>query len=203
MKGWFCAAVATVAAAIADPLVESASNAGWFGPGRFTDHSTWDVIPVLTIGLVLAAFHVWARVRRALARDHVPGPRSKECWQLQTSVRLLPIIFGLQMAVLFAMETIEQRVVHGTLYGGTVWLGGPVAVSLTVHAATCILVTLLATMLIRVFTRRTLQLVHMIEALARIAPTASSVFYRRIQLLPCLAAADVAQVQLGRGPPAR
>jgi hypothetical protein len=48
-----CSAV--LAAAIADPLVEFASNAGWFGPGNFTDRSNLDVGPVFALGIASPA----------------------------------------------------------------------------------------------------------------------------------------------------
>src|SRR5208283_1357179 len=46
----FCGTVAILAAALADPLVEFASNAGLFGGGAFTDHSMLDVLPALIAG---------------------------------------------------------------------------------------------------------------------------------------------------------
>ena len=48
-----------MAAAIADPLVEFASNAGWFGAGNFTDHSNLDVVPALFAGVALLRNCIW------------------------------------------------------------------------------------------------------------------------------------------------
>ena len=60
---WFSVAVAIIAAAVADPILESASNAGLFGHGSFTDHSNLDVLPALCIGLLAVAIHVTLRLR--------------------------------------------------------------------------------------------------------------------------------------------
>ncbi|HTU70792.1 MAG TPA: hypothetical protein VMF11_10795 [Candidatus Baltobacteraceae bacterium] len=130
---WFGLAVAVIAAAIADPIVETVSNAGWFGPGSFTDHSNLDVLPALLAGAVLVGCYLVLRVRRALLRASGEALRANVA-------RLLPFIFLAQMGVLFAMETTEQLVVSGHTMGGTIWLGGPIWFSLTVHAAMSILV---------------------------------------------------------------
>src|SRR5579863_7532885 len=94
IKIWFCAAVAMIAAAIADPLVESASNAGWFGPGNFTDHSTWDVVPAFLVGLFFVALYLWLRVRTALDahRDSHDWPRIASDALGPNVVRLVPAI---------------------------------------------------------------------------------------------------------------
>ena len=47
---------------------------------------------------------------------------------------MLPAILTMQMLALFMMETTEQFVVFGHPLGGTIWLGGPVIVSLAIHA---------------------------------------------------------------------
>ena len=66
-----CAAV--LAAAIADPLVECASNAGWFGPGNFTDRSNLDVGPVFALGIATLALYLVRRARVLAARGSSPG----------------------------------------------------------------------------------------------------------------------------------
>jgi hypothetical protein len=139
----FCLAVAVVSAATADPLVEYISNAGWFGRGSFTDHSTLDVLPALTIGAFLGVLLVIHKVRGAL-RDRGVGPShfvraSREA----LDVGMLPFLcraFALQIAVLYAMETCEQYVVYGHALGATIWLGGPAPLSLGLHALVCALV---------------------------------------------------------------
>lgn len=55
--------------------------------------------------------------------------------------KLLPLIFAAQLATLFIMETLEQRIVLGHVQGGTIWLGGPVLVSLCLHAIGCVLIS--------------------------------------------------------------
>jgi hypothetical protein len=131
---WFCIAAAAIAAAIADPLVEGASNAGWFGRGSYTDHSNLDVLPTLALGALLVVLYFFLRVRRDLleASDDVLH---------RTVSRLLVPIFGLQLALLASMETLEQIAVDGHSLGRTVWLGGPVWFGLSVHAAVCVAVS--------------------------------------------------------------
>jgi hypothetical protein len=131
---WFCVAAAVIAAAIADPLVEGASNAGWFGPGSYTDHSNLDVLPTLALGALLVVLYFVLRVRRDLLEASDDA--------LHTTVgRLLAPIFGLQIALLASMETLEQIAVDGHSLGRTVWLGGPVWFGLSVHAAVCVAVS--------------------------------------------------------------
>lgn len=127
IRFWFCIASAVLAAAMADPLVESLSNAGWFGPGSFTDHSNLDVLPVLLCGAAFVICYLALRVRRELLRASGEALRAR-------AGRLLPYIVAAQLTVLYAMETVEQVVVAGHVMGGTVWLGGPIWFSLGVHA---------------------------------------------------------------------
>jgi hypothetical protein len=157
-----------LATSIADPVVEHASNAGWFGPGSFTDHSNWDVAPVLMLGLVFVALHVWVRAHKALA-----GGKSSPQWQRLTAgalgpsvLRLVPLIFVAQITVLFLMETTEQQVVYGHVLGGALWLGGPLAISLAVHAIVCMLVALTSSHMVRALADATVQLVQLVLALA-------------------------------------
>ncbi|MGB6984452.1 MAG: hypothetical protein WBD74_00605, partial [Candidatus Aquilonibacter sp.] len=127
IRVWFTLAAAVIAAAIADPCVETVANAGWFGPGNFTDHSTLDVVPALVSGAVLIAICLAMRIRRELLRA------SGEALRADVE-RLLPALFATQLGVLWTMETGEQIVVAGHPLGGTIWLGGPLWFSLTVHA---------------------------------------------------------------------
>ena len=82
IRFWYGIAAAVIAAAIADPMIESASNAGWFGPGILTDHSNLDVLPALICGAIFVACFLTLRVRRdALAR--------LACLSARTTVRIL------------------------------------------------------------------------------------------------------------------
>jgi hypothetical protein len=169
----FCLAVAIIAAAVADALVESASNAGWFGPGNFTDRSNLDVIPALAIGCAFVALYVALRVRIMLA-----GFRGNARAALRLSndalgycgLAMLPVIFALQIVVLFSMETAEQYVVWGHVLGGTIWLGGPIDVSLAAHAVTCVAVTLLAARAIGSLATAALRVINFIRTLATMLP---------------------------------
>ena len=156
---WFTLAAAVVAAAIADPLVEGASNAGWFGPGTFTDRSTLDVFPALLAGLVLIAICYALHIRRELLRASVEVLRADVG-------QLLPALLSTQLAALFAMETIEQVVVYGHPLGGTIWLGGPLWFSLTFHVAVGVLTALGLAHAIRASARTTVRIIRRIRALA-------------------------------------
>lgn len=137
--GWaragFCFAVALTAAAIAGPLVEALANAGTFGPGTFTDGSSLVNLPALCVGTLAAvAFAIGLARRLACPSARAPAwlQQAAEAGHLAPAQAL--VTFALQIAMLFAMETGEQILVAGHPLGGTVWLGGPVAVSLALHA---------------------------------------------------------------------
>ena len=156
-RGTFAVASAITAAALGDPIVEGLANAGVFGAGRFTDRSTADVLPALLLGVVFAAIYVASLVRRFLA----PEWRAAS-WLQQSALaltggtvrRMLPLMLALQFIVLLLMESIEQRAVFGHLLGGSLWLGGPIAASLVIHALVGMLVAFLfAQSLRRVATR--------------------------------------------------
>jgi hypothetical protein len=192
---WFTLAAAIVAAAIADPCVESASNAGWFGPGNFTDHSMLDVIPALLSGALLLAIYLALRVRRELLRA------SNEA--LRTNIgRLLPAILGLQLAVLFVMETCEQLMVYGRWLGGTVWLGGPVWFSFTVHALVGTAVAFILAYLVCNCARTTVRMLRRIRALAtRALHDPAPLALRRLERT-CLAHEAPVRCRIGnRAPP--
>lgn len=142
----FAVAAAVTAAAIADPIVERLSDAGFFGPGSFTDHSNADVIPALCAGALVALTFVALATMRAFGHDEAvvrllrAPARQLDAIPLR---QVLPAIFVLQLAVLFTMETCEQHLVLGRFLGGTVWLGAPIAVSLALHAAACATISFL------------------------------------------------------------
>jgi hypothetical protein len=81
-RGLFCLVVGISAATVADPLLEGASNAGWFGPGNYTDHSTLDVLPALATATASALLYVVLSARPLLA----PGRHRLRSW-LRDSLR--------------------------------------------------------------------------------------------------------------------
>jgi hypothetical protein len=133
----FLVTIALVAAALGDPFVESVSNTGIFG-GSYADNNHLGVLPALFVGgallLALATLRcaaIWHSSRddsgawlKHAARD-IAG---RSPWYD------LVFVLGVQLALLFALESCEQLVAAGTLLGGLAWLGGPILFSLTAHA---------------------------------------------------------------------
>ena len=76
--------------------------------------------------------------------------------------RLLPLIFALQLAVLYSMETAEQLVTSGHIMGPAIWLGGPVLLSLAFHAAGCVLVAFGLSRLLSALTKRIVDVVRLV-----------------------------------------
>ncbi len=153
----FCVPVAVIAAAIADPIVEFGSNAGWFGAGSFTDRSNIDVAPALLAGIALLVILV-VRGAHAIVSGSAADGRN---------LGSLPWIFALQILTLFGMETAEQFVVFGHALGPTIWLGAPPPISLAVHAAVCLAVTYAIVRSRRTLAATTLRVIALIEAIAR------------------------------------
>ncbi|MBV8149612.1 MAG: hypothetical protein JO092_11005 [Candidatus Eremiobacteraeota bacterium] len=172
----FCLAVAVVAAAVADPLVEAASNAGWFGPGSFTDHSSIDVLPTFVLGCGFVVLYAALRVRRMLGACH---GNEQTALRLSNEVLdycmpvMLPVIFTLQIALLYSMETAEQFAVWGHALGGTIWIGGPVVASLAAHAVACVAATFLVARAIRSLGTAALRVLRLMRALATLLPIPS------------------------------
>ena len=144
----FCATVAVLAAALADPCLEFASNAGWFGSGRFTDRSMADVAPTLLFGALFLVAQLFGIFRRASISLRFDEPLRRPL------ARILPSIFSLQLALLFLIESIEQRVVYGHFLGGALWLGAPILIALAVHALFTVGTALLVAVTLREFARR-------------------------------------------------
>jgi hypothetical protein len=169
IKIWFCLAVAMIAASLADPLVEFASNSGWFGPGAFTDNSNWNVVPALLVGLLFVALHFYLRVRSHFAE----AQKAELNWlklasdALGARIRyLIPVIFAVQVLALYVIETSEQLVTYGHPLGGSIWLGGPIAASLTTHAVVCCVIALAVSWLVRALAAATIRLVTLVRAFA-------------------------------------
>jgi len=133
----FLMAAALIAAALGDALVESLSNAGVFG-GFYHDDDHTSVLPALLIGALVVLEIVAVRCFELLRQR----PAHSRGWivDLATNVSSrkpladFPLVFALQLAALFAMESSEQLLANGRLLGGTVWLGGPPIASVLTHA---------------------------------------------------------------------
>ena len=133
----FLMAAALIAAALGDSIVESLSNAGIFG-GSYHDDDHLSVLPTLLIGAIVVLEIIAVRCFELLRQR----PAHSRGWIVDlaanaSSRNLLkdfPLLFALQIAALFAMESSEQLLAKGKLLGGTVWLGGPAVASLLTHA---------------------------------------------------------------------
>lgn len=137
----FCLAAAVAAAAIIDPIVERMSNAGVFGAGSFTDRSNLDVIPAISVACGLSLLFVCLSAWRLLShKSYAPEwvRASSRAVNRHSAFAFAGPVFVTQLGVLFVMETLEQIVVAGHPMGGLIWLGGPTAVSLLLHAAGCV-----------------------------------------------------------------
>ena len=181
VKGGFCIAVATLAASIASVVVESASNAGWFGAGDYTDHSYRDLPPALISVMFFLGAYVVVRLRAELscsdaAIDAVRIVRGALSHNL---LRAMPVIFPIQIAMLYAMESLEQRVVYGHVLGGTIWLGGPSVVALGLHMLICAVAVLVVSTAVRSITDAAANIIRRIRELVLVTPRdARPVFYR-------------------------
>lgn len=159
-----CLAMAVIAAAIADPIVEFASNAGWFGVGNFTDHSNLDIVPALLSGVGLLALYMFRKARAVLAGRALP----------RRLCSLLPTVFLLQMLTLYVMESVEQIVAWGHPLGATVWLGAPAPISLAIHAVICLAVTYAIVRSGRVLAVTTLRVIRLVGAIASLTREAAA-----------------------------
>ena len=138
----FLLAVALVAAALGDAVVESISNSGVFGRG-YADDVHAGVVPTLVAGGLIALEFARRRCMEIVRRGDA---RRRSDWILDLARRYSPgspgrdlaFVFCLQLLTLFAMETAEQLAFGGKLLGGTAWLGGPIAFSLIAHALICV-----------------------------------------------------------------
>jgi hypothetical protein len=134
---FFTFAAALVAAVAGDAVVEGLSNANIFWHGKYTDRSSLDLLPVLMLAVTALIAGVCRSMMRA-ARVRGISTRSlvlstAHLLEPSTILRLLPAVAAVQIVALYLMETTEQLAVFGHPLGGTVWLGGPVGASLTIH----------------------------------------------------------------------
>jgi hypothetical protein len=131
----FLIAVALIAAALGDPLVETVSNTGLIGRG-YSDNNHLSVIPTLIAGALLAFLLICRHCLELLRR-----PAEHRDWLVDMATRIsarspsqdLPYVLVLQFAALYCMESAEQLFFGGKLLGGTVWLGGPIWFSICTH----------------------------------------------------------------------
>lgn len=95
---------------------------------------------------------------------------------------LLPAILGLQMAVLYAMETGEQLAVWRHPLGPTLWLGGPPPIAIAIHAAVCVAVVFAFVRSRRRLAFTALRVIGFIRAIATIGvATAAPLVSRRFE----------------------
>ena len=151
----FCLAIAVISAAIADPIVEFASNAGWFGAGSFTDRSNIAVVPALLAGVILLALYLVCKAHALIADRRRSAP-----------IAFLPTVFVLQILVLYVIETSEQLLVWHHTLGSAIWLGGPLPVSLAIHATIGAVIALAMLRSKRGLARTTLRVIALIHAIA-------------------------------------
>ena len=158
----YVAAVALIAAASSDLVVEAIADSGAFG-GAYFDSDDSSIVPSLFAAMTLAAAviggHMSAACTRSRARRrdwlaNVAGDVARHA-----PLRHLHDVLGLQFAALFAMESAEQQLSHGHLTGGLLWLGGPPLVSIAIHVAIGAACTLGAGWLMRVSVPRFASLV--------------------------------------------
>jgi len=204
----FLLAVALVAAAIGDPLVETISNSGVFGQG-YHDDNHLSVIPALVAGGALALGVIVARCRSLVRRR---SPLRRGDWLVESATDIaqhsplydIPFVLAMQFAALFAMESVEQLACGERLLGGTVWLGGPVAFSLLTHAFLGVACTLLLAAFVRSILATVASFVRdAIDAvLLSLARDVARTFAKRRNdtLLPRAQAPHVRQIG-GRAPP--
>jgi hypothetical protein len=148
----FLAAVALIAAAASDLLVEAVANTGIFG-ARFFDTNHASIVPSLVAAMLLAAGVIGGHARAACRRS--AGRRD---WLANVAadiaahapLRDVGYVLAMQFGALFAMESIEALGASGHVAGGWLWLGGPPVVAVAAHAAVGLTCTLAAGWLMRV-----------------------------------------------------
>jgi hypothetical protein len=192
----FAVAAAIAAASATDPIVEALSNSGFFGPGRFTDHSSVDVVPAAILAALICLAVVIFRARESWMRQWAPhvGARSLP--------RMLPAIFIIQIAALFAMESLEQNAVYGHPLGGALWLGGPALFSLLLHAVGCILTTFGLARLLRAAVRGVVRVVLCIATLLASSISQNGCIFRRFMREFVAGGCLLTGPNSGRAPPA-
>jgi hypothetical protein len=202
---YFVFTSAIVAAVLGDAIVEAISNSMIVWRGQYTDRSSLDLVPMALLGLLTFAIVIASIVRRDLGVAR-PSNRmliisASRLLGLRDVMRLLPATLLLQIATLFAMETVEQIVVYGHPLGGAVWLGGPMIASLLVHGALGIACSLMLAKNLAALARAVGHFVRRIVPLALPRMAAAPVLKPDV---PYVAARLLLVTEIGeRGPPAR
>lgn len=197
--------MAAIAAALADLVIEGLANRGVFGRHGFTDGSNAVNGPVAVLGAIFLLRFLYLRVRRALrAGDSVPrpsGPALRELTVAQIALRI-GAIFVVQIVALWVMETVEQYAVFGHGFGGTIWLGGPAAMSLAMHAAVCVATAFGARFILRALEPRAVLLLRAMLAVLGVVGDGSRPRFRA-GLAPVIVLPYFVLCRIGvRAPPA-
>ena len=205
VSAWFVVAVAAIAAALADLVIESLANHGAFGHAGFTDGSNAVNGPAAVLGAIFLLRFLYLRVRCALrAGGNASAPSGPTLRQLTLAAIMgrLAAIFVVQIAALWIMETVEQYAVFGHGFGGTVWLGGPVALSLAMHAVVCVATAFGARFVLRALEPRAVRLLRAMLAVLGVVGDASRPRFRR-GLAPVVVLPYFVLCRIGvRAPPA-
>lgn len=158
----FLAAVALIAAAVSDLLVEAVANTGIFG-AAFFDTDDASIVPSLIVAMLLAAGVIGGHARAACLRSS--GRRD---WLANVAadvaahapLRDAGYVLAMQFSALFAMESIEGLSASGHIAGGLLWLGGPPVMAAGAHVAVGLICTLAAGWLMRVSVPHVASLVY-------------------------------------------
>jgi hypothetical protein len=134
------AAMAILAAAVGDPIVEAVASSGLFGSG-YHDADRSSVLASGLAGLVLAAgafvlrcCQEWRTSPHRLARRR--ASRATAGFEIPPLLQLA-IVFGLQLSIVLGMQTSED-LLAGRAIDLHAWLGGPAWFALTAYGAICV-----------------------------------------------------------------
>lgn len=134
------AAVAILAAAVGDPIVEAIASTGALGSG-YHDADRSAVLPAAVAGILLAAgafvlrcLQEWGNAPHRIDRRRRihATPDSSLSPLLQWT-----IVFGLQLLIVFGMQTSEQLLAYGHVTTWHGWLGAPAWFALASYGAIC------------------------------------------------------------------
>ena len=169
----FLLAAALIAGGVGDPLVETIADTGIFGAG-YHDTNHLGVLPALVCGLVLTIEIALLRCIQAFRRDSRTS-RDRliavvERFGARSAPRDVPIVFILQLLVVFAIETTEQLLAGSGARSALEWLGGPIAFSLGVHALLALVITIVLASLARAIAATLLSLVRIAFAFIAMQP---------------------------------